>query len=256
MANISITFLGHASFKFTSENGTISYLDPWLDDNPTATVSKSDIDKADIVMATHGHTDHFGDCYDICKKTNATFVGDYELSEAALGIGIAQENIYSLNPGGSVKLNDLNITMTQAQHSHSLSKHVLPAPLPEGMLYHAGGNVAGFIMSYDNGITIYNSSDTGVFSDMQLISQMYRPQIAILPVGGKFTMGVREATKAASFIRADIIIPCHYGEEIGQPADINRLVEQVEFACPGSKVVPIKTNQTLIYTSSSHKISN
>ena len=81
MANLSINFLGHASFKFTSKHGTVSYLDLWLNENPAATICRSDIDKADIVLATHGHTDHIGNYYEICKKTNASFVGDYELSE-------------------------------------------------------------------------------------------------------------------------------------------------------------------------------
>ena len=89
---------------------------------------------------------------------------------------------------------------------------MLPHPLPQGVLYHTGGANAGFVMAYDNGVTVYDAGDTCLFSDMQLISQMYGPQVAILPVGGKYTMGVREGARAASLIRADIVIPCHYGQ--------------------------------------------
>ena len=125
---------------------------------------------------------------------------------------------------------------------------MLPRPLPEGVLYHTGGAVGGYVMAYANGITVYDSGDTCLFSDMQLISQMYRPQVAILPVGGKFTMGVREGARAASLIRADLVIPCHYGEALGQPADIDELARQVEILSPGTAVVPLETGQSVVYT--------
>ena len=195
MAQLTITFLGHASFRFESERGTVSYFDPWLDGNPTATLTAAEVDKADIVLATHGHVDHIGDCYEICRQTGAAFVGHYELCEVATQVGVAESAVRHINPGGSVAIEDVEITMTQAHHSHSLSDHVLPRPLPEGVLYHAGGAVGGYVMAYDNGITVYDAGDTCLFSDMQLISQMYGPQVAILPVGGKFTMGVREGAR-------------------------------------------------------------
>ena len=253
MAELTITFLGHASFRFES-GGSVSYFDPWLDDNPTATLTRDDVDRADVVLCTHGHTDHIGDSYEICKRTGAAFVGHYELCEVAAQVGIPADALHHLNPGGSVTVKDMEITMTQAHHSHSLSDHVLPRPLPEGVLYHTGGAVAGFVMAYDNGITVYDSGDTCLFSDMQLISQMYRPQVAILPVGGKFTMGVREGARAASLIRADLVIPCHYGEALGQPADIDELARQVELLSPGTAVVPLEPGQSVVYTASSHEV--
>lgn len=254
MAQLTITFLGHASFRFESEQGSVSYFDPWLDDNPTAKLTRAEVDRADLVLCTHGHTDHLGDCFEICRRTEAAFVGHYELCDAAARAGVPDTALRPLNPGGSVAVEDLAVTMTQAHHSHSLSDHVLPHPLPEGVLYHAGGAVAGFVMTYDNGITVYNSGDTCLFSDMQLISQMYGPQIAILPVGGKFTMGVREGARAASLIRADLVIPCHYGEALGQPADIAELARQVEFLSPGTAVVPLESGQSVIYTASSYEV--
>ena len=255
MAQLTITFLGHASFRFESECGTVSYFDPWLDGNPTATLTAAEVDKADIVLATHGHVDHIGDCYEICRQTGAAFVGHYELCEVAMQVGVAESAVRHINPGGSVAIRDVEITMTQAHHSHSLSDHVLPRPLPEGVLYHAGGAVGGYVMAYDNGITVYDAGDTCLFSDMQLISQMYGPQVAILPVGGKFTMGVREGARAASLIRADVVIPCHYSDALGQPADIEELTRQVRILSPGTDVVPLQVGQTLVYTASSFEIS-
>ena len=255
MAQLTITFLGHASFRFESERGTVSYFDPWLDGNPTATMAAAEVDKADIVLATHGHVDHIGDCYEICRRTGAAFVGHYELCEVAMQVGVAADNVHHLNPGGTTSIEDVEITMTQAHHSHSLSDHVLPRPLPDGVLYHTGGAVAGYVMAYDNGITVYDAGDTCLFSDMQLISQMYGPQVAILPVGGKFTMGVREGARAASLVRADVVIPCHYSAVLGQPADIEELTRQVKFLSPGTDVVPLQPGQTLVYTASSFAVS-
>lgn len=254
MARITITYIGHASFRFESERGTLSYLDPWLDDNPTTDLTRDGIDRADIVLATHGHADHVGDSYDICKRTGAAFVGDYELCEVAAAVGLPEEAVRGLNPGGSVTVADVEITMTQAQHSNSLAAHVLPRPLPEGVLYHSAGATSGFVMAYDNGVTVYDAGDTCLFGDMQLIGQMYGPQVAILPVGGKYTMGVREGARAASLIRADIVIPCHYGQEVGQPADIDELIRQVAFLSPGTTVVPLQPGQSVVYTASSCQV--
>ena len=131
---------------------------------------------------------------------------------------------------------------------------MLPHPLPEGVLYHTGGATAGFVMAYASGVTVYDAGDTCLFSDMQLISQMYGPQVAILPVGGKYTMEVREGARAASLVRADIVIPCHYGETLGQPADIDELARQVAFLSPGTAVVPLAPNQSLVYTASSYEV--
>jgi L-ascorbate metabolism protein UlaG (beta-lactamase superfamily) len=254
MAEIKVTFIGHASFRFESEQ-SVTYFDAWFDDNPMADTTLAEVDRADLVIATHGHRDHIGDTYRLAKQTGATFVGNFELclvaAEHGLPIG---ERALPMNPGGTVRVADLQVTMTQAHHSLSLAGHVLKGDLPENMVFHPDSAVSGFVLAYDNGITIYDTSDTCVFSDMQLIGQMHGPQIAIMPVGGKFTMGVREAARAASFIQPDIVIPCHYGETMGQPADIDALSEAVRFLSPNTKVVGLEPGQSMRYTSSSFAV--
>ena len=254
MASLKITHIGHSSFRFESDKGPIIYFDPWLDDNPTATMKLADVKKADIVIATHGHVDHIGDSYEICKRTGAKFVGSYELCLVAETHGLKLgSRALALNPGGSTKVKGVQLTMTQAHHSMSMSSHVIKGQQPEGQVFHADGAVGGFTIDFGNGITLYDSSDTCLFSDMQLIGQMYGPQVAILPVGGMFTMGVREAARAASFIRPDIVIPCHYGPIVGQPADIDELSREVRFLSPNTKVVELNPSQSVTYTASSYK---
>ena len=255
MSSVKITLIGHASFRFESQKGTVIYFDPWLEENPTTKLKVGQVRRADVVVATHGHGDHIGDSYAICKKTGAKFVGNYELCLVAEshGLKIGKHSIM-MNPGGTVRVKDLNITMTQAHHSQSLAGHVLPGELPEGILFHADSAVSGFVLAFDNGISIYDTGDTCLFGDMQLIGQMYGPQIAIIPVGGVFTMGVREAARAASFIGPDIVIPCHYGDLVGQPADIGEFKRAVHFLSPNTKVVDLKPGQSLRYTASSYKV--
>ena len=130
----------------------------------------------------------------------------------------------------------------------------LGAP-PDDMYFRPDGGASGVVIAFDDGVTIYNTSDTSLFSDMQLISQTYGPQIAILPIGGKFTMGVREGARAASLIRPDVVIPCHYGERVGQPADIDEFARGVAFLTPTTSVAAMEPGQTLEYTTSAFTVS-
>ena len=256
MASVKITFLGHASFKFESDKGTTIYFDPWLDDNPMAKIKLSQVRKADIVIATHGHMDHVGDSFEICRRTNAKFVGNYEMCQVAEAHGLEMENrALTMNPGGTVKVKDVSITMVQAHHSLSMAPHLVKGPPTGNDYFRPDSAVSGFVLAFDNGISIYDSSDTCLFGDMQLIGQMYGPQIAIFPVGGKYTMDIRQAARAASYVNPDVVIPCHYGETMGQPADIAALSQAVEFLSSNTKVQEMKVGQTLSYTASSYKLS-
>ena len=257
MANVKITFLGHASFRFESEKGTVVYFDAWLDDNPMARMKLSQVRRADIVIATHGHNDHVGDSFALAKRTGAKFVGNYEMCLVAEEHGLKMgTRALSMNPGGTLKVKDVEITMTQAHHSLSMSPNLAKGAPGDGEYFRPDSAVSGFVLSFANGITIYDSSDTCLFSDMQLIGQMYNPHVAIFPVGGQYTMGIREAARAASFVRPDIVVPCHYGETMGQPADIKALKQAVKFLSPNTQVAEMKPGQTLTYTASSFRLSS
>ena len=183
---MKIKFYGHAGVKI--EDNLIILIDPWLNDNPLAKMKAEEIIKADYIIATHNHFDHVNDIPLIAKNTKATVVGIVETVEDLASKGC--KKIIGCNIGGTVKLNDCKLVFTQAFHSMS-------------------SNPSGVIIFYNNK-TIYHAGDTGVFSDMKLIGNMYPIDIAFLPVGGHFTMGIKEAQKAIQLLNAKKIVPIHY----------------------------------------------
>ena len=183
---MQIKFFGHAGVKI--EDDLILLIDPWLNDNPLATVKAEDITKADYIIATHNHFDHVNDIPLVAENTQATIVGIVETVEDLASKGC--KKTIGCNIGGTVKLNGLELVFTQAFHSMS-------------------SNPSGVIIFY-KGKTIYHAGDTGVFGDMKLIGEMYPIDLAFLPVGGHFTMGLKEAKKAINLLNAKKIIPIHY----------------------------------------------
>ena len=200
---MKIKFYGHAGVKI--EDNLVLLIDPWLNGNPIATVKTEDITKADYIIATHNHFDHVNDIPLIAKNTGATVVGIVETVEDLASKGC--EKIIGCNIGGTVKLNGLELLFTHAFHSMS-------------------SNPSGVIIFYKNK-TIYHAGDTGVFSDMKLIGEMYPIDLAFLPVGGHFTMGIKEAQKAIQLLNAKKIIPIHYNtfDLIKQDVDENLVKE-------------------------------
>jgi len=256
MASVKITLLGHASVLLEPDTGEVVYLDPWLDQNPTCTVNVADVAKADVVVASHGHNDHVGDSYALCRQTGATFVGNYELCLTAEKNGLEMgTQAVSMNPGGTVDVRGVKVTATQAFHSQSMSPNQSLGAPREDEYFRPDGGVCGIVTTFRNGIAVYDTSDTTVFSDMQLIGQMYGPKVLILPVGGKFTMGIREGARAASLVRPDVVIPCHHGEAVGQPVDIQAFCQAVAFLAAGVEVVLLEPGQSVTYTGSSYVVS-
>ena len=183
---MEVQFLGHAGIKI--EDDKIIYIDPWLNDNPLAKIKAEDISKADYIIATHNHSDHVDDIPIISKNTNAVVVSILETAEEMASKGCIET--LGCNIGGIVKLNGLELVFTQAFHSMT-------------------SNPSGVIIFYNNK-TIYHAGDTGVFGDMKLIGEMYPLDLAILPVGGHFTMGIKEAKKAIQLLKPKSVIPVHY----------------------------------------------
>ena len=200
---MKIKFYGHAGIKI-EDNLTI-LIDPWLDDNPLATIKAKDITKANYIIATHNHFDHVNDIPIIAKNTQATVISIVETAEDLSSKGC--EKTIGCNIGGVVKLEGLELIFTQAFHSMS-------------------SNPSGVLLFYNNK-TIYHAGDTSLFGDMELIGEMYPIDLAFLPVGGHFTMGLKEARKAIQLLKPKIIVPIHYNtfDLIKQNVDENLVKE-------------------------------
>lgn len=196
---LKIQWLGHASLHIETSAGTSILIDPWFEGNPKFPAGSAP-EKVDLLLVTHGHSDHTGSVVSVAKKTKAQVVGIFELTTILGEQGI--ENAVGMNVGGSYRAKDVTITMTEARHSSSIEH--------KGQAVYAG-EPAGFVLEIDGAPTIYVAGDTSVFSDMKLISELYRPAIAILPIGDHYTMGPRQAGLAASFLVPKIILPVHWG---------------------------------------------
>lgn len=183
-----IKWLGQSGFQITAGSKTI-LIDPFLTDNPKAPIDADGIESADLICVTHDHMDHLGDSIEICKRTGAKFVGIFELGNYAESEGV--ENVVAINKGSTVEIEGVEVTMTKAFHSSER------------------GSPTGFVL--DTGEErIYHSGDTSIFGDMELIGNLYKPEVACLPIGGYYTMGPREAVEAVKLINPEAVVPMHY----------------------------------------------
>ena len=175
----------------------------------------------------------------------ATLIGSPEIAGYAdtYGIGFDTDSV-PLNIGGTVKLGTVTYTMVRADHSTGLHGQAYK----DGTVYaEPDGSVCGFVMSFDGGPVMYDTADTGVFGDMALISQLYAPDLVIMPVGGKYTMGVKEAAMAAALMRPRAIIPCHYDTFPNQAADIDDFRRRVADLTPRTAIIAPKPGETVTY---------
>jgi len=239
MKNTKITWLGHASAVVEFDD-QIVYFDPWLDDNPVCSLKKSDVENASAICATHGHIDHIGDSFELVRQTGATLICTPELGFYAESKGLREgQEVYGLNTGGSWKSKGFTITMVPATHtSEIMGEGWIDGPIQPG------SGAVGFIMDIEDGATIYFSGDTGVTADMTIIRNLYRPNIAIMTVGGKYNMGYREAAYAASLVWPEYIIPTHYGTFDDQQLDLDKLEAEMKIRAPGVKLIRLKPGES------------
>ncbi|MYF99570.1 metal-dependent hydrolase [Candidatus Poribacteria bacterium] len=197
---IRLTWLGHATFKFETEGKTF-LIDPWVDSNPACPDELKTFDRLDVMYITHGHWDHTEDAVPIAKKHTPTVVTMIEVAKWLESKGV--QNIIGMNKGGTVTVDGVKATMVTANHSSSVTEE-------DGTTIYTG-EPAGFVLEFANGYKIYHAGDTNVFGDMQIIGEIYQPDLALLPIGGHFTMGPREAAYAVKLLKVPAILPMHYG---------------------------------------------
>lgn len=218
MAKLSITWLGHSTFVLRSPKGIRLILDPWVATNPACPESGKKVGPLDLMLITHGHFDHTADAVSLARETGAQVVAPYELSVWLQNKGL--KNVVGMNPGGTLKTQGLSITMVPAVHSSSIEE--------DGKLLYMG-LATGYVVTFEDGHTVYYAGDTSIFGDMKLIGEMYRPSVAFLPIGDLFTMGPEQAAMAAEMLAVRQVVPMHYGTFpalTGTPARLRDLVAQ------------------------------
>jgi len=230
-SSLSFTWLGHSTFLFTSPRGKRILVDPWVAGNPACPDSAKKVDPLDLILISHGHSDHTGDAIAIARSTGAHVVACFELCQWLEGKGI--QNTAPMGHGGTQHIGEIAITMVNAVHTSSV--------LEDGRLVYLG-NPAGFVVKFEDGLTIYFAGDTDIFGDMRLIAELYRPTIGFLPIGDRFTMGPTTAARAVEFLGLRQVVPMHYGTFpflTGTVAEFRRLVEP-----KGVEVLELKPGET------------
>ena len=231
MEKLSITWFGHSTFVVKTPGGRRVLFDPWLTDNPSCPDALKRPPKVDLILASHGHFDHIDDLVLCARDSGAPVVAVFELCDWLGRKGL--QNVSPMNKGGSQTIAGLRVTMTDARHSSGF--------VDNGQMVYMG-EPAGFVLTLEDGRTIYYSGDTCLFGDMRLIGEMYKPEIAFLPIGDRFTMDPIAAARACEFLGVRQVVPMHWGTFpllTGTPSDLEALL-----ASKGVDVLVLAPGQT------------
>lgn len=228
---LSITWYGHSTFVITTPGGKRIVTDPWLEGNPKCPANMKKITSADVILVSHGHSDHTGDVVAVSRATGAPIVAVYELARWFERKGLG--NLHGMNIGGTVSVAGLDVTMVPALHSSSVVEDDTPVYM---------GTPAGFAVRMEDDHRFYFAGDTALFGDMRLIAEMHSPQIAFLPIGDHFTMGPEAASLAARMLAVRQVVPMHYGTFpvlTGTPERLKQLLDP-----HGIDVLALKPGET------------
>ena len=229
MQSLAITWLGHSTFVITTPGGKRIVTDPWLEGNPMCPPGAK-IDQADLILLSHGHSDHSADVVSVARATGAPVVCIHELSQWLTKKGL--QNVKGMGIGGTITVAGLQVSMTPAVHSSSVMEN-------DAIIYL--GEPAGFVVRLEDKRAIYFAGDTALFGDMRLIADEHAPEIAFLPIGDHYTMGPDAAARACKLLLVRQVVPMHYGTFpilTGTPERLKELVE------PGIEVLLLKPGET------------
>ncbi len=201
LGGATITYLGHATFRFVTPGGEQIIIDPFLTDNPQTPDDLKRVGDLDTILITHGHFDHFSDVMPLVGQTGARTVSNFEIFSYLQREGV--ENAVPIQKGGTTQVGGIQVTATNAFHSSSIQ-------LDDGSVIY-GGEPMGYIVEFESGFRLYHAGDTAIFGDMQLIGELYRPDIAFLPIGNQVVMSPFEAAHAARLLGVNHVVPIHYG---------------------------------------------
>ena len=209
-SRLALTWLGHGTFHFQSPGGRRLIVDPWLEGNPACPPDWHRPSPLDVILITHGHADHTADAARLARQTDARVVASFEICRWLSWKGV--RNLRPMNKGGTQEVEGIGIAMVDARHSSTVEEDGQLVPL---------GEAAGFVLTFEDGLSLYFAGDTALFGDMRLIGEWYRPAIACLPIGDLYTMGPEQAARACEWLGVRQVVPMHYGtapELTGTPA--------------------------------------
>lgn len=214
---VEVLWLGHATVKITSIDGKVIVVDPFLKKNPKTPAKYKDLNalgKVDLILVTHGHGDHVADLKELADMTGAKIVANAELVRQMAAVGyLKKDSIIAMNKSGTVTPlgPKIKLNMVSADHSSSLNAAQITGN-KDSQHYLYAGTPVGYVIELENGFTIYHSGDTGVFGDMELIGKLYQPDLAMICIGGHFTMDGKLAAYAMKeLLKPKQIWPIHYG---------------------------------------------
>jgi len=231
---LAVRFIGHSTFLLHSPGGKDILIDPWIASNPSCPDEAKKIEKLDLLLITHGHGDHMPEAVSLAREHRPWIVCNFEISHW-LGLKGVSERLVGMNKGGTAEVEGIKVTMVDAKHSSSIAED-------DGSLTYAG-EAAGYVIEFENGYRVYHAGDTSVFGDMRLIGEIYRPDLALLPIGDHFTMGPLEAAHACRLLGVKKVIPMHFSTFpvlTGRPTHLRDRVSGL-----GVEVIDLEPGQTL-----------
>ena len=230
MGKVNVRWLGHAAFLITSPGGKKIYIDPWLE-NPLSPLKPGDARDADIVLVTHDHFDHIGNAADIVKSSpDAVLISQPETAQKLQSeMGVPAEKVifggFGMNTGACTAVKDIHVIMVHAFHSS------------------ATGSPCGYVLILEDGKRIYHAGDTGIFSDMKLIGELYPLDLALIPIGSCFTMDPYQASKALTLLNPRRVIPMHFKTFPILVQDAGSFKELAQKEAPGVEVIILEPGQ-------------
>jgi L-ascorbate metabolism protein UlaG (beta-lactamase superfamily) len=221
-----ITYLGHSTFRFVTAGDEQIIIDPFLTDNPQTPDDLKRVGELDTILITHGHFDHFSDVMPLVGQTGAGTVSNFEIFSYLQREGV--EDATPIQKGGTVQVGGIKVTATHAFHSSSIA-------LDDGSFIY-GGEPLGYVIEFESGFKLYHAGDTAIFGDMQLIAELYRPDLALLPIGDQVVMSPYEAAHATRLLGVRHVVPIHYGTFPWLPGTPEEFREHVNEIAPSTTV--------------------
>ena len=230
-----ITYLGHSTFRFVTAGDEQIIIDPFLTENPQTPDHLKRVGELDTILITHGHFDHFSDVMPLQGQTGAATVSNFEIFSYLQRQGV--ENAMPVQKGGTIHVGGIKVTATHAFHSSSIA-------LDDGTVIYAGEPV-GYVMEFESGFKVYHAGDTAVFGDMQLIGELYRPDVALLPIGDQVVMSPYEAAHATRLLGIPHVVPIHYGTFPFVPGTPEEFQKHLNEVAPNTTVHVMKPGDDL-----------